>query len=336
MSSESEIARFGGLSVAQYAGVTAAIAEGHAPADALAQESLEMDGWAETERQWREAIVESLELQVAYTQRRREAEDHLTRSVSPLDDDPAAWAGLLGAIMIAPSLTEVLEPLGLSMNDVNRLSRAWRRKQQEDKALGTRLAELAATAEPPTSVVAGPKVLRPFPWSKRRTGDAPEASCSAGRGSTPTPPVVAMASFQRAATLDANSAPTHLPACEEATLAPGADAPVSLPFGRRASKETPPPTSPPAPQSGETIAALPHIDAARELPFEASALALTSVERYAALVAALRATPERAEELLCAAGLRTVDQRRRVHQLWATRFHANPALRETFERALKS
>lgn len=335
MSSESELVRFGGLSVAQYAGITAAIAEGHAPADALAQESLEADAWSETESQWREAIVESLELQVAYTQRRREAEDHLTRSVSPLDDDPAAWAGLLGAIMIAPSLTEVLEPLGLCMNDVNRLSRAWRRKQQEDEALGTRLAELAATAKPPTSVVAGPKVLRPFPWSKRWTDDAPEA-CSAGRGSVPTAPVVAMASFQRVATLDASSAPRHLPSWEDATLAPAADAPLSLPFGRRASEGTPPPTSPPAPQSGETIAALPHIDAARELPFEASALALTSVERYAALVASLRATPERADELLCAAGLRTVDQRRRVHQLWATRFQANPALRETFERALKS
>lgn len=349
VTSSEALIRLGGLSVAQFAGISAALSEGHEASEVLALEGVEAEDWTAIERQWREAIVDSLELQLAFMHRRREAEEWMARSVAPLDEDPAAWAGLLGALSSAASVEAVLTPLGLNANDLNRLGRAWRNKQAADPALGAQLAAHAG-APPPAQLTLGPRVLQPFPWSVGATRAAAPAQGTwdtqgAAGSAALAPPAIALASFQRAAAQHDGLEATlgSLVDAGEVTLPPSGEGPISLPFGRERdssdgaglARAEPTPSPDPTPQSGETLVALPHLDDARELPFEAGALALTSLERYAALVAALRAAPERSEEVLRAAGLRTLDQRRRVHQLWATRFEANPTLRAAFERALK-
>jgi hypothetical protein len=173
---------FAGVSLEQLAGVQAACADGIVLDAVLAQEAIAAEAWHEAERAWRVALAGSAELQLALVQKRRIAEDALARAIDPLDDDPAAWVGLLGALALAPDSAAVLEPLGLSAGDVSRLGRAWGRKAAADPALGKRLGELAATAQAPATVRAEPLVLRRFPWSPEAATPPPTDPLTAAVG----------------------------------------------------------------------------------------------------------------------------------------------------------
>jgi hypothetical protein len=152
----------------QLAGVQAAVAEGIPLAAVLAQEGISETEWPAAERVWRQAIASSPELQISLVHKRREAEDALARPIDPLDADPEAWVGLLGALALALDMGSVLEPLGLRVTDVSRLGRAWSRKAAADPELSKKLVSLAATARAPTSVRADPLVLKPFPWTPQQ------------------------------------------------------------------------------------------------------------------------------------------------------------------------
>jgi hypothetical protein len=154
-----------GVSLEQYAGVSAALAENIPLDKVLAQEKIDPASWPVAERGWREAMSQSPDVHIAYMQKRRQAEDCLARPIEPLESDAAAWVGLLGALATADSPGSLLDPLGLKMSDVGRLGRHWKRKAEKDAQLAKQLGDLAGKTKPPSRVTAGPVELRRFPWS---------------------------------------------------------------------------------------------------------------------------------------------------------------------------
>jgi len=158
------------ITLEQYAGVSAALAEGLPLGDVLRQEQFDEATYREAEPIWRERIADSVGTALEFTQKLTLAADCLARSLSPIQDDEAAWVGLLGAVATAPDQAELLRTLDISLNDIGRLGREWRRRAQRDPELGKRLVELAKTPTPPTTIVAGPVLLRPFPWTPEARG----------------------------------------------------------------------------------------------------------------------------------------------------------------------
>lgn len=155
---------FAGVSLAQHAGVAAALEEGIPLADVLAQEGIEPSSWRQADRAFRQALPDAPDAYLLYLEKRRIAEDCLGRAIAPLDDDPVAWTGLLAALAGGNAAAQ-LEPLGLRMTDVARLGRRWRKKAADDPAVAERLGELAGKGKAPTSVTCGSIELRPFPWT---------------------------------------------------------------------------------------------------------------------------------------------------------------------------
>ena len=154
-----------GVRLDRYAGVTAALGEGIPLREVLAQERIDEAAWPAADRAWKEALVDAPDLHLRYMKLRRQAEDCLSRQVDPLVDDPAAWAGLLGAVSLSDDPDRVLQSLGLRMTDMARLGRSWRHKAERDPKVAERLSDLAGKAKPPTAVRCGPTTLRRFPWS---------------------------------------------------------------------------------------------------------------------------------------------------------------------------
>lgn len=154
-----------GVSLEQYAGVSAALAENLPLDKVLEQEKIDPAAWPLAERGWREAMSQSPDVHIVYMQKRRQAEDCLGRTIEPLESDASAWVGILGALATADSPASVLEPLGLKMSDVGRLGRVWKRKAEKNADVAKSLADLAGKAKPPTRVTAGAVELKRFPWS---------------------------------------------------------------------------------------------------------------------------------------------------------------------------
>jgi hypothetical protein len=162
-----------GTSLAQYAAVVAALAEGFALDAVLAVEGVRATDWRRAARAWRTHLVEQAakkdgsELFQHYEKELATAEDRLGRSVAPLDDDLNAWLAFLHAWAAEAEPAALLEQLGMTMNDVARLRRRWDarmasderlRKQAEDEAKGAR------RALPPIRL--GEALLRPSPATK--------------------------------------------------------------------------------------------------------------------------------------------------------------------------
>ena len=176
------------ITLEQYAGIRAALAENISLAEVLAQEQIKERRFREAEPIWRERIADSMELQLQYMQKLRIAEDCLARKLSPIEDDEAAWVGLLGVLATSLDVPATLAQLGITMNDMGRLGRVWKRRTQKDSAVGERLAELAKTPVPPAKVEASPVVLKPFPWTKPRASVPAPLSPPTSEGSQSTAP----------------------------------------------------------------------------------------------------------------------------------------------------
>jgi hypothetical protein len=184
-----------GISVAQYAGIVAAIAD-ELPLDAaLANEGIEPAAWRSIDASWKEAIAgdgAGGPLFSAFTDKRAEAEDWLARSVSPLDDDLAAWMRFLAAYGKHPAPFEFLERSGLRLSDLGRLQRKWARRFAESPELEKRAAEIAKQPPKPLPPIAvGSLELKPFPWSRGAAPAAPapaaEAEAAAALGEMEMP-----------------------------------------------------------------------------------------------------------------------------------------------------
>ncbi|AUX46765.1 uncharacterized protein SOCE26_082740 [Sorangium cellulosum] len=140
-----------GISLAQFAAVTAALADGFELPAVLAVEGVAPAAWPGAEAAWKARLVEeSLKegqgLFPSYRSRLAEAEDRLARRISPLETDLAAWTAFLKAYSSHPSPFALLDGLGLGVNDISRLSRLWTRRLAGSPELQERAAELAREA----------------------------------------------------------------------------------------------------------------------------------------------------------------------------------------------
>jgi hypothetical protein len=176
------------LTVEQYAGISAAMAEGY-PLDAvLANEGLAPKAWPDEDTAWKQKLVAEPATFESYRLKLGEAEDWLGRKVTPLDEDLVAWMGFLGAYTAHPAPFVLLDGLGLKMGDLGRLQRRWQKRLTTDAELAKQAAEVAKqkpNAVPSISAAKG--VLRPFPWSKsgaptKAAASAPDAETSAAEG----------------------------------------------------------------------------------------------------------------------------------------------------------
>lgn len=161
---------FANVRLEQHAGVAAALAEKIPLEEVLRQEAIADADWKVADKKWREALSGSPDLQMEYARKRTQAEDALARKIEPVEDDAAAWVGLLSAVQAADEPSEVLEPLGLTSTDLGRLGRSWQRKAKSDPAVVKKLSELSGKGTPPTSVKTEPVKLKPFPWTKGAAG----------------------------------------------------------------------------------------------------------------------------------------------------------------------
>jgi hypothetical protein len=130
------------LTLAQYAAVRAALAEGFLLADVLAIEGIAADAWADADLAWTEALTSDRALLSRYEVALAAAEDRLGREVSPLGEDLAAWLAFLAAFAAAPEAGELLARYRLSTNDLARLGRRWARRAKADPSLEKRAARL--------------------------------------------------------------------------------------------------------------------------------------------------------------------------------------------------
>ncbi len=306
---EEEMPSILGVRLDQYAGVTAALAEGLGLREVLGQEQLDEPGWPPADRAWKEAFVEAPDLHLRYMRFRRQAEDCLSRKVEPLDDDPSAWAGLLSALALSDAPERMVEALGLRMVDVGRIGRAWRAKTEREPALADRLAKLAGKAKAPTALRCGAAVLRPFPWTppaRPKERPAPREIAPRELPITPLPeerlPSMSAEAMAPALLVPFDREPPSPPPLRftprplSETMGPAsAPAAAALPFGDQPSSAfleevvAGPPISAPV-QSGETLGVGPAaLKRSQVLPFEAQR-ALESGARGAAKTVALDET----------------------------------------------
>ncbi|MFO0549070.1 MAG: hypothetical protein U0271_11835 [Polyangiaceae bacterium] len=283
------------LSLEQFAGISAALAEKLPLAQILEQEQVDEADYREGEMYWRKEIADAVPTQLEYTAKLRIAEDCLGRKLNPISDDPGAWVGLLAALATTSDQAELLSKLGISMNDIGRLGRAWKERAKKEPEVGQRLAELAKNPTPPEKVTAGPIELRPFPW---------------------TPP------------------PKPKPAVPEPAMVPAVSMPAQddpnvkrqlASFQVVAKRPEQPAASPWAQEPGA---------APPSASDPIGSLGGWSIDHYVHLVYELRANPTQAETTLVRAGLVTTEHRRELHAYFHRRFEAEPGLRVQYEEKL--
>lgn len=285
------------LSLEQYAGICAARAAGIALEAVLAQEQVAPAALIEAEPIWRERVATSVATQLELTDKLRVAEECLARTIEPVEEDPAAWVGLLGALATSPDQGTLLAKLGITLVDVGRLGRVWRARALADPPLGERLAELAATAPPCPTLRVAAVALRPFPWSPTTAASSAPSRAEASadpleRFDAEQPRVErVLASFQRAPVAVAEPSPAALARPDALASQPG----------------------------GHDISAAPEG---------------WSLERYAQMAAALRARPARAEAIMTAQGLASPEQRRLLHEHFRALFARDGVSRGRFEALL--
>jgi hypothetical protein len=253
-----------GISLARYAAVMAAVAEPFPRGRVLALEEIDPEAFLAAEIVWKQRLARrdgpvfgrfALELAAA--------EDWLIRRVTPLYQEPEAWAAFLAAMRAQPA--RVLEETGLGSNDFARLSRHWARLAREDRGLAADVADhLGRGPSELPRIVAEPRRLRRsrvFQPRVRRGAPAEAAPPEEARVIAPVPEIAPEGVVARA---PPPAAPP--PAAEEhGTAALPAISPV---------REAPPlPFTLPRPSEEHRTAALPAIDVARAaLPFTGRAV----------------------------------------------------------------
>ncbi|XYH98434.1 hypothetical protein ACMHYB_01325 [Sorangium sp. So ce1128] len=183
-----------GLSLAQYAAVRAALAEGFPLADVLAVEGLRPRAFARADLAWKQRLVAEPALLATYQQELARAEDWLERSVEPLAEDATAWASFLAAFGAHPAPFELLEERDLGTNDVARLRRRWARRAEEDASVGELLLEVRVEPGKLGPLRVGPRVLRPSRVAAAR-GPAEAPAREPTAASPPREPALGLAEY---------------------------------------------------------------------------------------------------------------------------------------------
>ncbi len=227
----SEPASLHGVTVEQYAGITAALAEDLPLETALAQEAISPRAWKPIDVAWKARLAaDGAEgsLFRSYSDKLAEAEDWLARPVAPLGDDLGAWLAFLAAWGKHEAPFELLAGAGLRLSDVSRLRRRWSRRFAEDASLEKRAAELLRKGPGPVpAVTVGQVQHKPYPWSRAGAPAGPATQAK------PAPPLPA--------------APPDSPPAPAAPPAPGEAPPRALlvPSFMKAREPAPLPAPPP-------------------------------------------------------------------------------------------
>jgi hypothetical protein len=149
-----------GVSLAKYAAINAALAEGFPLPDVLAIEGLSAPAWKEADVAFKVELAGEPATLEAYAAELAAAEDLLSRRVTPLEDDPNAWVAFLHAYSKSPEPFELLKTNGLGMNDISRLTRRWARRVEQENGLEKKLAMLARAPGELPPIQVEPAALR--------------------------------------------------------------------------------------------------------------------------------------------------------------------------------
>ncbi len=319
-----------GVSLAQYAAVKAAVAEGFSLEEVLAVEGQVRGLFARADLEWKQRIAGDHRQLAAYAGELARAENWLGRSIRPLDQDAAGWVSFLAALHGCSDAGALLQTCGLGMNDVARLKRRWMQRAEEDEALAKKLAELARAPGPFPRIEAELPVLRPSRVAKKRL--AVEERGVQGRAVPPlpvkaTPPAATL--HETAPVLSLPQGPV-LPFQEGAKLAMTAPV-VAVPKGPVL----------PFREAGPALAQTSlRLEIPRELVRASSAadvkpagpLPELSLEAYASLCAKLAVSPEDAEQIFERYGLASPDARNAVDEVWKERLRREPKLYEEWQQ----
>lgn len=180
-----------GVTVEQYAGITAALAEDLPLDTVLAYEGLSPRTWKPVEVAWKLRLATEGVLAPVFqvfVERRAEAEDWLSRRIAPLEDDLGAWLAFLNTWSRHAAPFDMLVTAGLRLSDVSRLQRRWARRFAEERALEARAAEILRKGPGPLpAITAGEIDHKPFRWS--RVGAPTKEPAGAPRTESPAPEV---------------------------------------------------------------------------------------------------------------------------------------------------
>lgn len=154
-----------GVTLEQYAGVSAAVIEGFSLAAALEVEGIDGERWPGASLGWGRQLAKAGAggpLASKYRELVAFARGWLGREVTPLEDDLAAWLGFLNAWSAHPSPFDLLDELGMSPSDVSRIQGAWAQRIEQDDVRRRRRSGTSWPTSPSTRA-----------QPSRRTGHAP-------------------------------------------------------------------------------------------------------------------------------------------------------------------
>jgi hypothetical protein len=180
-----------GISLEQFAGVSAALIERFPLSAILAVNGLDAAAWSPAGAGWSARLAAagpSSTLLSAYLAALGKAGAWLGRRVQPLDEDLTAWLCFLGACSSHPSPGDLLDGAGVRADDISRIQRGWSARMEADEALRKQAIEIALkkpSAMPAVSIT--PAQLRPFPWSNDAKTKTPSPARTA-----PAPGVATM------------------------------------------------------------------------------------------------------------------------------------------------
>jgi len=137
----------------RYASVLAALAEGHALDQVLRVEGIDPAGWPPLEATCRILLATEPAAVDVFRRALAAAEDDLSRRISPLDSDVAAWMAFFVAWSSHPAPQELLARLGLRSSDCARLQRLWARRLNDEPRLRSEVAHLSNAEPGPLPVI---------------------------------------------------------------------------------------------------------------------------------------------------------------------------------------
>jgi hypothetical protein len=312
-----------GVSLARYAAINAALAEGFPLPDVLALEGLSAPAWNEADVALKVELTRDPAALASYAAELAAAEDWLSRRVTPLEDDPSAWVAFLQAFSRSPEPFELLKTSGLGMNDISRLRRRWERRVAQENGLEKELAKLARApgALPPIQVE--PAALRPS-----RAAEAAQAAVHVEE--PPTSSIAARRALHAHRSvlqeLAANEAEAEVrPAI--AVSAPANPGPAALPPGMRGFLDMR--STQLRPEAPPITPALPFVGAAE--PKAPEPPPRLTLEQYARMCVELALYPAHRLEVLRRNGVDD-EQRSRLDAYWGARVREEVSVKAAWDR----
>jgi hypothetical protein len=124
------------VTLAQFAAVLAAEAEGHDIARVLAHEGIEPASWPQAEQDWSDRIAGAgAELRDAFVESLTAAQERYGRRLPPIDQELRAFLDFRRRWSLDPDPPALLARIGLRLDEIARLTRFWSARVAADPAL---------------------------------------------------------------------------------------------------------------------------------------------------------------------------------------------------------